>query len=209
MLRRALALALACLASPAGAHPHVFVDEHVGFHMTDGALTGLRIVWLYDAFTTLVLYDQLYLDEDGDGQLNAEDLQKVAAGETLWTAGYEGDTYLFQGGTKVPLGRPRNGTAQMVGDRVEVTFDLPLVQPLPMAGQTAVLKLYAPDYYYAYTAAGVLDTPAGCQTKIVPFEPDSVSRKLQAELAKLGAEETPADPFIGANFAEEIHLTCD
>ncbi|MDB6454966.1 DUF1007 family protein [Falsirhodobacter sp. 20TX0035] len=208
MFRRALLLA--CLAaSPAGAHPHVFVDESVGFRMDGDALTGLRIVWLYDAFSTLVLYDQLWLDEDGDGQLNAEDLQKVAAGETEWAEDYEGDTYLFHGNAKVPLTRPENGTARMVGDRVEVTFDLPLADPLPMAGQEVVLKMYAPDYYYAYTAKAVLDTPEGCHTRIVPFTPDSVSLRLQAELAKLGTEEMPDDPNIGANFAEEARLACD
>ncbi|WP_128253139.1 DUF1007 family protein [Falsirhodobacter deserti] len=208
MFRRALALA--CLAaSPVGAHPHVFVDESVGFHMEGGDLTGLRIVWLYDAFSTLVLYDQLWLDEDGDGLLNEADLETVARGETEWEPGYEGDTYLFRNDAKVPLGRPENATARMVGERVEVTFDLPLAEPLPMAGQQAVLKMYAPDYYYAYTAQEVLETPEGCRSRIEHFKPDSVSRKLQAELAQLGAEEMPDDPNIGAKFAEEVHLECD
>ena len=208
MFRRALAFALLA-ASPVGAHPHVFVDVSAGFRVEQGALTGLRIVWLYDAFSTLVLYDQLWLDEDGDGQLDAGDLAKIAAGETEWADDYEGDTYLFHDEAKVALGWPQHGTARMVGDRAEVTFDLPLADPLPMAGQEVVLKMYAPDYYYAYTAKEVLDTPAGCRSRIAPFVPDSVSRRLQAELARLGTEEMPEDSNIGANFAEEARLECD
>ena len=209
MIRRILLLS--CLAAPpAGAHPHVFVDESVGFTTEDSSLTGLRIVWLYDAFSTLVLYDQLWLDEDGDGLLNDADLAKVAIGETEWADDYEGDTYLFHGADKLPLGRPQGGTARMVGDRVEVTFDLPLVSPLPMAGRTASLKMYDPSYYYAYAAQAVLPpVPDGCTAKIIPFEPTGLDRELQAQLSRLSTEEMPDDPNIGARFAEEVRLTCD
>ncbi|QUS37078.1 DUF1007 family protein [Falsirhodobacter algicola] len=206
MLR--LLLPLCLLAGPAGAHPHVFVDEVAGFRVEGGMLTGLRVLWRYDAFSTLVLYDQLSLDEDGDGLLDADDLARVAAGETEWPEDYEGDTYLFQGGAKVPLGRPEGASARMVGDRVEVSFDLPLAQPVP-AAEGVVLKLYDPLYYYAYTAVGTDPAPEGCAARIVHFEPDALDRRLQAELARLGTEDMPDDPNIGAHFAEEVHLTCD
>lgn len=135
----ALSLGIAGEADPAVAHPHVFVDATARFVFDEpGRLAGLRITWRYDAFSTLVLYDQLELDRDrdgdGDGKLDARDLERVAVGETDWPPEYEGDTYLWIGGAKVPLAPSMKGVARMVGDRVEVAFDLPLAAPQPAAG---------------------------------------------------------------------------
>ncbi|WP_192841346.1 DUF1007 family protein [Falsirhodobacter sp. alg1] len=207
MFLRTLILCLVA-AGPVTAHPHVFVDESVGFDVQNGSLVSLRIVWLYDAFTTLVMYDQLGLDENGDGILDASDMEKIVIGETDWEPGYEGDTYLFAGSRKVELGRPRNAAAQVVDGRAEVTFDLPLAKPLPMAGETATLKAYAPDYYYAYTVQEVLQAGENCTAEIQHFEVGALSQKLQDELALLGTDEMPDDPDIGANFAEQVHLRC-
>lgn len=204
-----LASALALSAAPALAHPHVFVDARAGFVLGDGALTGLRITWLYDAFTTLVLYDQLDLDHDRDGKLNAQDLERVAHGETDWAPDYEGDTYLWIGGTKEPLGRPQNGVARMVGDRVEVSFDLPLATAQPLEGVAASLKLYDPGYYYAYTVTGAEGEVPGCSVSLIPFQPDAAEQALQEELSALSQEDIPDDPTIGARFADEITLLCD
>lgn len=212
MLRALLALPLLLLPASARAHPHVFVDAGAGFVTdTEGRLSALRIVWLYDAFTTLVLYEQLGLDPDGDGLLDAADLAAVAAGETDWPPDYAGDTYLWKGVSPVALARPVQASARMVGDRVEVAFDLPLAEPLPLAGSELSLKLYDPGYYYAYSMqpAAAPDLPAGCRADLIPFRPDDASAELLAALSALSAEETPDDPEIGARFADEVRLRCD
>ncbi|PTE20430.1 hypothetical protein C5F48_17495 [Cereibacter changlensis JA139] len=202
-----LASALALSAGPVLAHPHVFVDASAAFVFDGDSLTELRITWLYDAFTTLVLYDQLDLDHDRDGKLDAQDLERVAHGETDWPPEYEGDTYLWVGGVKQPLGRPANGVARMVGDRVEVSFDLPLAEARATEGLRASLKLYDPAYYYAYTVVGA--AADRCEAQVIPFQPDAAERALQEELNALSQEEMPEDPMIGARFADGIALTCD
>lgn len=196
-------------AAPALAHPHVFADASAGFTFDGPRLTGVRIVWLYDAFTTLVLYDQLTLDEDGDGLLDDADLARVAKSETTWEPGYEGDTYLFAGDRKLPMGRPENGSARMVGDRVEVSFDLPLAEPLDLTAPVE-LRLYDPVYYYDYTLTTVLpsDLPTTCHAEAIPFEPSAADSQVQAMLAQLSAEEVPEDQNIGARFADRLRLTC-
>jgi polyphosphate kinase len=212
MLRAVLVLPFLLLPPAARAHPHVFVDASAGFLAgADGRLDALRIVWLYDAFTTLVLYDQLGLDPDGDGQLDAADLAAVAAGETDWPPEYAGDTYLWRGGAAVALGRPAEAVARMVGDRLEVAFDLPLAEPLQLARGVFSLKLYDPGYYYAYgmQIAAVPALPGGCRAELIPFRADAATAELQAALSALSAEEVPDDPEIGARFADEIRLTCE
>ena len=84
-----------CLGEPAKAHPHVFVDARTGFIFgTDGKLEALHISWTYDEFTTLVLFESLDLDQDGDGQFNDADRAAIIEGETKWGHTYKGDVYL-------------------------------------------------------------------------------------------------------------------
>ena len=205
-------LALLMLGTDVSAHPHVFVDVRGSFVVDDdGTLQAVRIHWLYDAFTSLVVQDILELDEDGDGQLNQADLDKFTAGETDWPPDYDGDTYLYLDGQKTRLSRPLDAAAAVDGDRIGIGFTLALDTPVPMAGRTATLKLYDPLYYYSYsvTPESHVDGPAGeCDFDIIPFTPDAQSARIQSRLAALSREEMPEDPNIGALFAETIELTC-
>ncbi len=81
-----------CLVGTAKAHPHVFVDARTGFIFgTDGQLEALQISWTYDEFTTLILFETLNLDQDGDGQFNDTDRASIIEGETNWDSAYKGD----------------------------------------------------------------------------------------------------------------------
>jgi ABC-type uncharacterized transport system substrate-binding protein len=204
-----LAAAVAGLAGPAAAHPHIFVDAIAGFRFDDdGRLASLRITWTYDAFTSLVMFDQLALDPDGDGRLDDADRAAIVAGETEWPPDYNGDVHLDDGGAPVAMGRPRDGAAWMENDRVTVTFDLPLAAPRVLSDGLR-LRLYDPFYYYAYDVVGA-ETAEGapCMARIDPFEVDAASRMVQFQLFDLGREEIPAQEDVGALFADEVHLTC-
>lgn len=203
-------LAFLASAGPAMAHPHVFVDARAGFEIReDGQLVSLRITWTYDAFTSLTLFDILDLDKDGDGELDDADRAAIVAGETEWQDGYKGDTYLEKSGVDVPLGRPINGEAWMAEDRITVTFDLPLAAPIE-AADDLVLKLYDPNYYYAYTIVGLEKvTEARCSAAVVPFVPDEAAAELQSQLAMLSREEMPEQENVGRLFADQVRLSCD
>ncbi len=207
-----LLLCVMCLGGPAGAHPHVFVDARTGFIFdADGQLEALRISWTYDEFTTLILFESLNLDQDGDGQFNDADRAAVIEGETNWDPEYKGDVYLEVAGQDFPLGRPEGAAVTLENNRVEVSFDLPLSQPVMIGDMPAFLRLYDPVFFYAYTilpTVGLGTLPEGCQSQIVPFEPDAVERVLQEKLAALGREEAPTQEIVGRLFSDEVHLTC-
>ena len=212
MILRASFYATLCglsLASPAFAHPHIFVDARAGFIFNEaGQLSALRIHWTYDAFTSLTLFDILDLDKDNDGALDDADRAAIVAGETEWQDGYKGDTYLEAGGADVPLAKPVNGSAWLAEDRISVTFDLPLQVPLQVTGEI-LLKLYDPSYYYAYTVIGLEETEMGsCMADFQSFEPDEAAADLQAQLALLSQEETPEQEDVGRLFADEVRLRC-
>lgn len=205
-------LCVMCLGGPAGAHPHVFVDARTGFIFgVDGQLGALRISWTYDEFTTLILFESLNLDQDGDGQFNDADRAAIIEGETNWDAEYKGDVYLEIAGQDYPLGRPEAAAATLKNNRVEVSFDLPLSQPVRIDNAPAFLRLYDPIFFYAYTIlppVNPIALPEGCQAQIVPFEPDAVASALQEKLAALGREEAPSQENVGRLFSDEVRLTC-
>ncbi len=205
-----LAATVAGLSGPAGAHPHIFVDATAGFRFDDdGRLTSLQITWTYDTFTSLVMFDQLGLDADRDGLLDDADRAAIVAGETEWPPEYNGDVHLDLDGAAVAMGRPRDGKAWLKDDRVSVTFDLPLAEPLDTP-DGARLRLYDPRYYYAYTMvdpAEAEQTP--CTARIDPFELDEALEMAQISLFELRREEIPEQEDVGALFADEVHLSCD
>ena len=209
---RNLFICLMCLGGPAKAHPHVFVDARTGF-IFDGAgmLQALRISWTYDEFTTLILFDTLNLDEDGDGLFDDADRAAVITGETNWEPDYKGDVYLEVAGQDYPLGRPTAAAVTLKNNRVEVSFDLPLSDPAQVADTPIFLRLYDPIFYYAYTilpAEKSINLPEGCQVQVMPFEPDGAESALQQKLASLGREETPDQQNVGRLFSDEVRLTC-
>lgn len=175
-------------------------------------LVGVRIYWLYDAYSTLFIYDTQNLDEDGDGELSAADLEKVKLGETTWPVDYEGDTYLFIGDEKQALSRPMQASAELVAGRIGVSFELRLESPQDMVGRHARLKIYDPTYYYAYSVPGegsILGNASGCQVWVERPDRDTQLAKLQQELSALSREESPNDLNVGAKFAEDTILQCD
>ncbi len=195
--------------SAAMSHPHVFIDARAGFQFdADGRLVSLEVTWTYDAFTSLLLFDILDLDKDGDGKLNDADRAMIVAGETDWPEGYVGDTYLELNGASVALTRPVDGAAWLADDKVTLTFDLPLANPLVTDGDL-VLKFYDPTYYYAYEVVALDGAPQpGCTTEIIPFEPDEALADLQEQLAALSREETPTQEDVGRLFADQVWLRC-
>lgn len=207
-----LLFVIMCLGGPAKAHPHVFVDARTGFIFgTGGQLETLRISWTYDEFTTLILFETLNLGQDGDGHFNDADRAAIIEGETNWDSAYKGDVYLEFAGEDYPLGRPEAAAVTLNNNQVEVSFDLPLSQPVRIDNAPVFLRLYDPFFYYAYTIVPAIDPadlPENCQAQIVPFEPSSAERALQDKLAALGLEEIPELENVGRLFSDEVQLTC-
>ncbi len=214
MLRKfwCLLFCLMCLGNLAKTHPHVFVDARTGFIFDDsGNLRALRISWTYDEFTTMILFESLNLDQDGDGLFNDADRAAVIEGETHWDPQYKGDVYLEVAGQDYPLGRPEAAVVTLENNQVEVSFDLPLSQPVMVGNTPAFLRLYDPVFYYAYTILPDNDgrnVPSGCDIQIIPFNPDEAERELQQELAALSREDTPSQQDVGRMFSDEVRLTC-
>ncbi len=208
----ALMIGLAGLAAPAGAHPHVFIDAGVELRF-DGAgrLDAVRVVWVYDDLTSLMILADRGLDPDGDGALTAAEAAALSGFDMQWDAGFAGDTYLLQGDQPMALGRPQDWTAAVVGGRIITTHLRRLDTPVAPAAVPIVVQVYDPGYYTAYAIAAdpVIRGRDGCVAEVYGPDLDAAQEALQAAMKELsGLDLEQGFPAVGQNYAEEVRLTC-
>ncbi|MBP7003560.1 DUF1007 family protein [Amaricoccus sp.] len=213
--RRAPALAGALVAgllaaTPGRAHPHIFIDGGVDF-LFDGTgdLARLRVTWIYDPMTSLFMLEDLGLDPTQP--LQPADRARLAAYQTEWQPGFDGDSYLHDGARRVGLSGSLEPEAGIRDGQVVIVFLRDLDAPYRPGPDTRV-DVYDPTYYTAYrvTDAPRLEgAPDGCRARVENFEPTRALAPLQQSLLALSAEETPADADVGALFAEKVHLACE
>lgn len=207
-----MVIGLAGLAAPAGAHPHVFIDAGVELRF-DGAgrLEALRVVWVYDDLTSLMILADRGLDTDGDGTLTDAESATLRGFDMQWDAGFAGDTYLLQGDQPLGLGRPQDWTAAVVAGRIVTTHLRPLETPVAPGALPVVVQVYDPGYYtaYALSADPVIRGREGCVAEVYGPDLDAAQEALQAAMKELsGLDLEQGFPAVGQNYAEEVRLTC-
>ncbi len=209
---RALASCCRSPSRPASrAHPHVFIDAGVDFVFdAEGRLTDLRMTWIYDPLTSLFMLEELGIDAAEDAALTPADRDRLAAYQTEWVDGYEGDSYLWDGDRRVGLSGPEAPDAELIEGKVAIRFLRALETPL-RPGADTVVKVYDPTYFTAYlvTKTPQLEgAPGDCRARVVPFESSGPLAALQRSLLSVGVDEDPTDEDVGALFAERVYLTC-
>ncbi|MCX7645520.1 MAG: DUF1007 family protein [Rhodobacteraceae bacterium] len=206
-------LALAA-GTAAEAHPHVFIDTGLELVFdASGMLSGVRVTWSYDEFTSLLVLEDRGLDPDHDGVLTPEELAKLDGFDMNWDEGWPGDLYLRAGGEEIGLSRPVEHDARLENGRIVTTHLRALDRPVPVEGPGVVLAAYDPTYYVAYA----LSLPIGftgrddCAAEITPPDLTAANQKLLAAMAELSADETLEDydlPPVGEDFADRLTVTC-
>lgn len=210
--RLAPAILALATATPAAAHPHVFVDATIEVVFdAEGRAEGLRIGWTYDDLISLTILSERGMDEDFDGVLTPEELTAINGFDMGWEPGFAGDTYPLQGGKALGLSGPSDWTVSYDDARLRSThfrrFDL----PVDLLAGPLVVQSYDPGHYTAYTVAdGSVTGRDDCTVEL--FEPDraAADARLEAALEEFaGGDGAEADfPAIGDAYAEEVRVTC-
>lgn len=211
-MRRAAFLAAALAAhgaAPALAHPHEFIDAGVELRFDGGALAALRIVWVYDDLTSLMILTDRGIDPDQP--LTPTQAADLAGFDMNWEAGFAGDTYLLNGETPVALGPPQDWTARVVQGRIITTHLRQVAPPLAPGAAPLVVQVYDPSYYTAYTiaTAPLIRGRDDCAAQVYGPDTAAADAALAEAMKELSGNDPEAEfPAIGAAYAEEVRVTC-
>jgi ABC-type uncharacterized transport system substrate-binding protein len=204
-----LLLVLAPTAAPA--HPHIFIDGGVDF-LFDGAgrIESLRVTWIYDPLNSLFMLEDLGIDASAPAPLAPDERTRLAAYQTEWVEGFDGDSYLFHDGARVGLSGPLEPDAELRAGQVVISFRRSVATPFRPDVST-VVEVYDPTYFtaYAVTEAPQLEgAPPGCSADVIPFRPTSALAALKERLLEIPIDADPeGEP--GALFADRVRVTCD
>lgn len=211
-----LVLTATCLSpTTAGAHPHVWVDVETTLHLDDaGHLTAVESRWTFDEFYTAFAVQGL--DTDGSGAYEPAELQELAevnmtalADWSYFTAvnpGIAEPTEVDRRVEGVAFAGPQGAANRMLDDRLQLTFTLPLAEPLAPPFTVAT---FDPTFYVAMplaetnavTLEGALSE--GCRVEAVL----AVDQDMYIPDSDLPAEAALA--LRARQLADEIQVECD
>jgi ABC-type uncharacterized transport system substrate-binding protein len=212
-MRVPVAISLCLLAGPLAAHPHIWIDTRIEVLINDrNEATGVRISWTYDELYSLYIIGDMGLDPDWDGLLTPEEEARLSGFDMRWDPGFAGDTYALQGEMPLALSRPQDWTAGYGEGKITSTHLRVFDQPVPLTSSPLVVQAYDPGFYVAYAIPfdPVMTGGQGCSAQV--FVPD-LDEAQEALLAALSEYTPDIDiesefPAVGANFAEEVRVTC-
>jgi ABC-type uncharacterized transport system substrate-binding protein len=197
LIRRAAAIAALLpsvfAASPAAAHPHVFVENRVAFVFDAGKVTALRLAWAFDE----IFSDSLLMQFDADGDGKFDDLESKAVGEgTLPNLKmFHYFTYIFVDGKQLDPIDPA-AFAASVDDKRVVTFRMTVPLPQPVDPRTVALaaEIYDREYYV--------------QVDLAEGDPVSLENAGDVPCGATVRDDLESAYFGGVIFPQEIALQC-
>ncbi|OIQ26867.1 MAG: polyphosphate kinase [Alphaproteobacteria bacterium MedPE-SWcel] len=206
------------LPAPLAAHPHIFVDTGLALEVDDaGMLRAVEITWAYDDFYSLLIFEDLALDADLDGQLTEAELQRLQGFDLNWSPGFAGDLYVSAGAQGLGLGAPQHLSTEVVDGvittrhRRVLTAAAPVpaaAAPVPAAGVT--LRAYDPTYYTAYEVSGGVTVSGPCTATVTAPDLDRAYTLVEELLYAMPADQAEdAYPEVGRAFATTVMLECD
>jgi len=202
-----------CLPFPALAHPHVFIDTGLEFIVDEsGKLTHVRVTWAYDDLYSLLVLEDMNLDQDADGVLTEVEERVLTGFDAQWVEGYNGDLVVTAGGAPVALSGPLEPHATTEDGRV-VTTHLRKVEGAPVSASALSAKAFDETYYTAYEVNRPVTITGPSTCTMERFDPDIDGQlaQMQAFLLTLDANydlEENDIPLVGESFASEILISC-
>ena len=207
MTRLTCAFLLGLVAAPLGAHPHVWVDTAMRFEVNDDAeITGVTMTWAYDDFFTLLIFEDMGLDADGDAVLTDAELETLFGFDLEhWPEGFEGDLYLYSNGDKITMPRP-HAIGIAVEDGKIVATHFREIPPVPVEGLEVMQ--YDPTYFVSYDVSqGVSFNDPNCSAVVADYDP-TVAEAALADALQNPSEDIFLEIEMGIYYADRINISC-
>ncbi|KQP88056.1 DUF1007 family protein [Methylobacterium sp. Leaf117] len=217
-----LTLAASSLATPSLAHPHVWVTTKAEIAYGEGGrVTGIRHAWSFDASYSAFVTQGL--DANKDGKLTPDELAGLAAENTANLAEFAYFTKMKVGGKEQAFADPIEPRMVMEGDKLTLSFLLPLKTPVAQGRGVTALEVYDPTFFVSFAlaegsdAARLAGAPAGCAATVTrpKTDPGADGRSVDGKTAdaKPGMSEaffealTSASNY-GLQFANRVIVAC-
>jgi ABC-type uncharacterized transport system substrate-binding protein len=201
-----LAIAGLLAATPASAHPHVWITMNSELiYAPDGSVTGIRHHWAFDDMYSAFAVQGVEGKEKG--KLTREELADLAKVNVEQLKEYDYFTVVTADGVKSALNPPAADYWLDYKDEV-LTLHFTLPFKAPMKPRALKVEVYDPTFFISFelakeTPVRLVDAPAQCKLAVQP------PRKLTFwEEKKLAEEATDNPGNWGGAFANKILVTC-
>lgn len=201
-------VALAGLAQPAQAHPHVWITAQAEIvYAADGKVSGVRHHWTFDAGYSAYLTQGL--DKNGDGKLTPDELQDMAKENAESLVEFDYFTVLKVNGAKQAFEPPREYGMTFENGQARLWLVLPVKSP--PTGKTLSLEVYDPSFFVSFSlaegddAVRLAGAPKGCAATVARPKPVAAD---QQKLSESFFEALTSASNYGSNFANRAIVAC-
>ncbi len=205
--RVAAAIAAWALATPAAAHPHIWITGTYGFEIdADKRLAALDVAWTFDAMSSSLALGGL---EGPDGGYPQDALDALARDSLAQLAADAWWTYLVSGAAGLSFEPPEGATASVEDGQLTIRYRLRMTQPADVAASPVVLQGYDPSYYTEIRLRGLVDVAlTGEGAQACRAEVQGPSEEALALAETKNEADWNALAGMGAAFADTVTLRC-
>jgi ABC-type uncharacterized transport system substrate-binding protein len=209
LLRLSLfALMLLPLASPASAHPHVWVSAKSEIiYAPDGSITAIRHAWTFDDMYSAFAVQGI--EQKTKGQFAREELAELAEVNVTSLKEFDFFSYAKLDGKDIEYGDPKDYYFDYKNETLTLNFTLPLKTPLKV--KNLELEMYDPSYYVEFSFAekdsiALVGAPAACKSTLE--RPQEMTVQQGQRLGEAFFNQPNSSQNWGAQFASKIAVKC-
>jgi ABC-type uncharacterized transport system substrate-binding protein len=188
-------LATLMAATPAFAHPHMWVTYELTVDYDKGTVSGVDHVWTFDdAYTAMALEG---LDKNNDGKYDQSELAELLKVNMDGLKDFNYFTVAKLGSAELSFSPPTAAHLEYTNGILRLYFHLPLAKPVLSDADGLSFAVFDPSYFIAFEpektdAVKLAAAPQGCTATII--DPDATKNDEQAK--RLG--DAMAQQFGGA-----------
>ncbi|WP_414932505.1 DUF1007 family protein [Vibrio europaeus] len=200
MMKKAVFLLLIYCVQ-AMAHPHSWVEMNTYIQGNQREITGLYMVWEFDAMTTAYMLDG---EDRSDPNMLKQLAQSIA--ENMLSSHYF--TYFYQGEDPIKYRKAIDPELTLKRGKATLRFDLPLAKPLPLNSDELKLLIFDPTYYVdmSWDSAEDIHLDDSMQCKIRLEKPNPTPEQMAYAMA-LPIDADP-DDALGQLFTQTMYIDC-
>lgn len=200
MKKSVLLLLLCC--TQAFAHPHSWVEMNTYLQGNENNITGLYMVWEFDAMTTAYMLD-------GEDLSDPNTLPQLANSITQNMLASHYFTYFYRDEQPIKYRKAIDASITLKRGKATLRFDLPLAQPVPFDQSDLKLLIFDPSYYVdmSWNNLNAIHIADKMPCKLRLEQPTPTAEQMAYAMA-LPMDADP-DDALGQLFTQTLYLDCN